>query len=80
MHLFSKRYLTLKIEEGNVCDIVCPQVNCYTIIPHDVVEKLITKETAQKYLQFDLKAFVDSNPEIKWCPYPGCCNAGIENK
>ena len=78
-HLFCRpcwqQYLTFKIEEGNVNDIICPQVNCFAIVPHDVVERLITKETSLKYLQFDLKAFVDSNPEIKWCPFPGCVNA-----
>lgn len=21
------------------------------------------------------QAFVESNPNIKWCPYPGCCQA-----
>lgn len=45
----------MKIEEGNVGDIVCPQVDCFAIIPHDVVESLVNKETAQKYLHFDLK-------------------------
>lgn len=30
---------------------------------------------ASKYLQFDIKAFVDSNPNICWCPYPGCNQA-----
>jgi hypothetical protein len=68
-------YLTMKIDEGNVVDILCPQVDCYAILPHDVVERLVSKETAMKYSQFDLKAFVDSNPSIKWCPYPGCVMA-----
>lgn len=30
---------------------------------------------AHKYLQFDIKAFVDSNPNIRWCPHPGCGQA-----
>ena len=30
---------------------------------------------ANKYLQFDIKAFVDSNPNICWCPHPGCNQA-----
>ena len=75
-HQFCKEcwehYLTMKIEEGNVNDIVCPQTDCFAIIPHDVVESLVSKETAQKYLHFDIKAFVDSNPSYKWCPYPEC--------
>ena len=75
-HKFCKqcweRYLTMKIEEGNVIDIVCPQVDCFIIVPHDVVKRLVSKPIALKYLQFDLKAFVDSNPSLKWCPFPGC--------
>ena len=30
---------------------------------------------ASKYLQYDIKAFVDSNPTIRWCPHPGCGQA-----
>jgi len=30
---------------------------------------------AEKYLNFDIKAFVDSNPNIRWCPHPGCGQA-----
>ncbi|RNA41918.1 ankyrin repeat and IBR domain-containing, partial [Brachionus plicatilis] len=77
-HQFCKncwqQYLTMKIEEGNVNEIVCPQTDCFAIIPNEIVESLVSKETAQKYLHFDLKAsaFVDSNPTIKWCPYPEC--------
>ncbi len=67
-----EQYFTMKIEEGNVIDIVCPQVDCFAIIPPETVESLVSKETAKKYLQFDIKAFVDSNPTIKWCPSPGC--------
>ncbi len=67
-----KEYLTMKIHEGNVSDIICPEVDCSAIIPPEIVESLVSKETAEKYLQFDLKAFVDSNPSIKWCPFPGC--------
>lgn len=62
----------MKIEEGNVSDIVCPQVDCFAIIPHNTIHSLVSKEISEKYLRFDLKAFVDSNPTIKWCPFPGC--------
>ena len=29
----------------------------------------------QRYLQFDIKAFVESHPTIRWCPYPDCHRA-----
>ncbi len=30
---------------------------------------------AKKYLQYDIKSFVDTNPNIRWCPHPGCGQA-----
>lgn len=66
------RYLTMKIHEGNVNEIVCPQTDCFAIISNETIESLVSKETAKLYLHFDIKAFVDSNPNIKWCPFPGC--------
>ena len=30
---------------------------------------------AMKYLQYDIKSFVDTNPNIRWCPHPGCGQA-----
>ena len=35
----------------------------------------MSREIAFKFLSFDLKAFVDSNPNIRWCPHPGCSQA-----
>ena len=29
----------------------------------------------KKFLLYDIKAFVDSNPNIRWCPRPGCGQA-----
>lgn len=45
----------MKIEEGNVSDIVCPQVDCFAIIPHSTIESLVSKEMVEKYLHFDIK-------------------------
>ena len=36
---------------------------------------MVSQEIAAKFLSFDIKAFVDSNPNIRWCPYPGCSQA-----
>lgn len=35
----------------------------------------MSREMAQRFLNFDIKAFVDSNPNIRWCPHPGCGQA-----
>jgi ankyrin repeat/IBR domain-containing protein 1 len=50
--------LTIKIDEGCIGEILCPFLGCYTIIPNEIIEKLISKETARKYLQFDIKVLL----------------------
>lgn len=67
-------YLTLKISEG-VHHILCPALGCTFLIPVELIESLVSKETARKYLHFDLNSFVATNPSIKWCPKPGCGRA-----
>jgi ankyrin repeat/IBR domain-containing protein 1 len=62
----------MKINEGNVTDIVCPGLNCYAIVSPDVIGQLVSSETAKRFFHFDIRAFVDQNPNIRWCPSPGC--------
>ena len=40
-----------------------------------MIESVVSREMAQRFLNFDIKAFVDSNPNIRWCPAPGCGQA-----
>uniref|UniRef100_A0A8C4Q4E0 RBR-type E3 ubiquitin transferase n=1 Tax=Eptatretus burgeri TaxID=7764 RepID=A0A8C4Q4E0_EPTBU len=68
-------YLNVKIKEGETDNILCPAYNCYQLVPVEVIEGLISREMARRYLQFDIKAFVESNPTIRWCPVPGCDRA-----
>ena len=41
----------------------------------EVIEAVVSREMAQRYLQFDIKAFVESHPTIRWCPFPDCHRA-----
>ncbi|CAD5126134.1 DgyrCDS14303 [Dimorphilus gyrociliatus] len=68
-------YLTVKIQEGDIHNITCPGYQCNMLIPAETIEELVSREMALKYLQFDIRAFVDSNPSINWCPHPGCGRA-----
>ncbi|XP_052236052.1 ankyrin repeat and IBR domain-containing protein 1-like [Dreissena polymorpha] len=68
-------YLNVKIKEGGVHDITCPGYGCNILVPVEVIESVVSRDMARRYLQFDIKAFVDSNPNIKWCPFPGCGRA-----
>lgn len=68
-------YLNVKIKEGNTHNIQCPAFDCSTLVPVETIESLVSREMARRYLQFDIKAFVESNPTLKWCPSPGCGRA-----
>ncbi|XP_066565528.1 ankyrin repeat and IBR domain-containing protein 1-like isoform X1 [Amia ocellicauda] len=70
-------FLNLKIQEGAGPNIFCPACGCSQLVPAEIIESIVSKEMYKRYLLFDIKAFVDSNPAIKWCPNPGCERAVI---
>jgi len=53
------RYLTVKITEGQTHHITCPGFNCAMLVPVDIIEKLVSRDMARRYLQFDIKVNVD---------------------
>ncbi|XP_062900179.1 ankyrin repeat and IBR domain-containing protein 1 isoform X3 [Mobula hypostoma] len=65
-------FLNIKIQEGEAHNIICPAFDCFQLVPVDIIENLVSREMDKRYLQFDIKAFVENNPVIKWCPTPGC--------
>ncbi|XP_071823282.1 ankyrin repeat and IBR domain-containing protein 1-like isoform X2 [Apostichopus japonicus] len=78
-HLFCKecwdRYLTYKIQEGSTTDILCPAFECFKLVPLEIIEKIVSPDMSTRYQHFDIKAFVDSNPNLKWCPKVECGRA-----
>ncbi|KAF5274146.1 hypothetical protein FQR65_LT04544 [Abscondita terminalis] len=78
-HIFCKlcweSYLTIKIQDGDAHHIMCPAYQCHILVPVEVIERLVSPEMARRYLQFDIKAFVESNRSIQWCPVAGCGRA-----
>lgn len=65
-------FLNLKIQEGEAHNIFCPAYDCYQLVPVEVIESVVSREMDRRYLQFDIKAFVENNPAIHWCPEAGC--------
>lgn len=70
-----RKYLTIKIREGDVHSIVCPEVSCPQLVPVDIIEQIVSPDMVRRYLQFDIEAFVKSNPHFNWCPWAGCGRA-----
>ncbi|TDH12123.1 hypothetical protein EPR50_G00067570 [Perca flavescens] len=65
-------FLNLKIQEGEAHNIFCPAFDCYQLVPVEVIESVVSREMDKRYLQFDIKAFVENNSAIRWCPVAGC--------
>ncbi|KAK6327206.1 hypothetical protein J4Q44_G00028510 [Coregonus suidteri] len=65
-------FLNLKIQEGEAHNIFCPAYDCFQLVPVEVIESVVSREMDKRYLQFDIKAFVENNPAIRWCPKAGC--------
>ncbi|XP_075937458.1 ankyrin repeat and IBR domain-containing protein 1-like isoform X1 [Anarhichas minor] len=65
-------FLNLKIQEGEAHNIFCPAFDCYQLVPVEVIESVVSREMDRRYLLFDIKAFVENNPAIRWCPEAGC--------
>lgn len=65
-------FLNIKIQEGDAHNIFCPAYECYQLVPVHVIESVVSREMDQRYLQFDIKAFVENNPAIRWCPAARC--------
>ncbi|XP_076122101.1 ankyrin repeat and IBR domain-containing protein 1 [Alosa pseudoharengus] len=68
-------FLNLKIQEGEAHNIFCPAFECFQLVPVEVIESVVSREMDKRYLQFDIKAFVENNPAIRWCPWAGCDRA-----
>ncbi|KAJ7991643.1 hypothetical protein DPEC_G00286020 [Dallia pectoralis] len=65
-------FLNVKIQEGEAHNIFCPAYDCYQLVPVQVIESVVSREMDKRYLQFDIKAFVENNPSIRWCPAVRC--------
>lgn len=67
-----EEFLNLKIQEGEAHNIFCPAYDCFQLVPVEVIESVVSIEMDRRYLQFDIKAFVENNSAIHWCPVAGC--------
>jgi len=59
----------VKITEGETHRITCPGFDCSILVPVEIIEKLVSREMARRYLQFDIKVsistFINNNNNNK---------------
>lgn len=45
----------MKIQEGDAHHITCPAFNCPMLVPVEIIENIVSRDMALRYLQFDIK-------------------------
>lgn len=70
-----RTYAELKIESGDTSAIKCPAYGCSYLVTMEIIEKVVSPELCQSFVRHDIETFVESNPYIKWCPFPACNTA-----
>ncbi|KAM3136255.1 hypothetical protein pb186bvf_011714 [Paramecium bursaria] len=65
-------YLKDKISTGQIQKITCPYKDCEQVISDEIIQKIVTADKFNQYQYFLQRLFVENNPNLKWCPKPGC--------
>jgi ariadne-1 len=63
------------INDGPTCVMAtCPQADCPEVVTEEEMEAALGKDSPllQKFLTYQLRSFVESNPLTRWCPGRGC--------
>ena len=55
--------------------ITCLARKCTCVVTEGLVKARVSVQLFEKFLSFVTKSYVDNNPEVKWCPAPGCGKA-----
>ena len=84
-HLFCNNcwsaYLTSKISDEGELSIRCMAETCALVAPDTFVQSVLSSSsdptaatTLERFRKLTVRHFVSSNPQLKYCPYPGCTN------
>lgn len=60
------------INDGNTRDIACPFAGCVHRVSYEEVHHVVDQATWAKYEQFLLRATLNDDANVVWCPKPGC--------
>ncbi|TNN53087.1 E3 ubiquitin-protein ligase RNF14 [Liparis tanakae] len=83
-HIFCKACLrkicTLKITEGNVKAVSCPEADCSATPSPSQVKSLVGEELFSRYDRLLLQSTLDHMADVVYCPRPVCGSAVIVEK
>mmetsp|Transcript_22470 Transcript_22470/g.62319 ORF Transcript_22470/g.62319 Transcript_22470/m.62319 type:complete len:575 (+) Transcript_22470:263-1987(+) len=68
-----KGYAEESVRNGPAClNLRCPTPSCSMKVPHTIMKAVLCPDLSEQFAKLELRSFVETNPELKWCPAPGC--------
>ncbi|XP_033738802.1 E3 ubiquitin-protein ligase RNF14-like isoform X2 [Pecten maximus] len=58
----------IHVKEGTVTELVCPESDCKTDIPPDIIRDVVGEEQFSRYERLALQKALDNMGDIVWCP------------
>jgi ariadne-1 len=69
-------YLEVHVMSGANCVYTqCMSPGCTELCHEECFQKRVAPKVFERYKEFLHRSFIDHNPNVKWCPRPGCDNA-----
>ncbi|KAK9989329.1 hypothetical protein SO802_029568 [Lithocarpus litseifolius] len=68
-----EKYVSVAIEDGVGClTLRCPEHRCNAVVDRDSIDLFAKKEDKERYLQYLIRSYIESNKRYKWCPGADC--------
>ncbi len=69
-------FLEVHVAAGANCVYTqCMHPGCTELCHEECFQKLVRPAVVERYREFLHRSFIDHNPNVKWCPRPGCDNS-----
>ncbi|KAK9835713.1 hypothetical protein WJX74_006510 [Apatococcus lobatus] len=70
-----KGILAAKLDAGDVEKASCPMPSCSEPLPLSEAQRLLPLTTFRRFRRLLLQRYVDTAPDMAWCPSPNCSRA-----
>ena len=76
LHVFCKiclsKYLEIRIQDGSISNLFCPESNCSSLVTEQIVSQSVNKFVYAKYDELLLKHALENMDDIVHCPLVSC--------
>ena len=68
-----EKYVSVAIEDGVGClTLRCPEPRCNAVVDRDSIDLFAKKNDKERYSQYLIRSYIESNKKYKWCPGADC--------